>query len=60
MGWKNAQNNRNCNGFNGNCIGFNGKYKGVYWFVMDYIGRMEKCPKTHYKNIFFNGFTGKS
>ncbi len=34
--------NRKCNGFNGyngNCIGFNGNYNGVYWYVMDSIGR---------------------
>ncbi len=34
-----------CNGFNGNCIGFNGNYNGVYWYVMDSIGWMEKCLK---------------
>ncbi len=56
-----------CNGFNGynrNCIGFNGNYNGVYWYVMDSIGGMlnhiGKMPKTHYKNEFCNGFTGKS
>ncbi len=59
--------NRKCNGFNGfnvNCIGFNGNYNGVYWYVMDYIGGMlnpiGQIPKTHYKKIFCNGFTGKS
>ncbi len=36
---------RKCNGFNGNSIGFNGNYNGVYWYVMDSIGGMEKCPK---------------
>ncbi len=61
------KNNRKCNGFNGyngNCIGFNGIYNGVYWYVMDSIGGMlnpiGKMPKTHYKNEFCNGFTGKS
>ncbi len=52
------------NGFNGNCIGFNGNYNGVYWYVMDSIGGMlnhiGKMHKTHYKNRFCNGFTGKS
>ncbi len=52
------------NGYNGNCIGFNGNYDGVYWYVKDYIGGMlnhiEKIPKTHFKNEFCNGFTGKS
>ncbi len=56
--------NRKCNGFNGNCIGFNGNYNGVYWYVMDSIGGMlnpiGKMPKTHYTNVFCNGFTGKS
>ncbi len=33
------------NGYNGNSIGFNGNYNGVYWYVMDSIGGMEKCPK---------------
>ncbi len=58
--------NRKCNGFNGydgNCTGFNGNYNGVYWCVMDSIGGMlnhiGKMPKTHYKNKFCNGFTGK-
>ncbi len=45
------KNNRKCNGYNGNCIGFNGIYNGVYWYVMDYIAGMEKCPK--------HSFTGK-
>ncbi len=31
----------------------------VYCYVMDSIGGMEKCTKTHYKNEFSNGFTGK-
>ncbi len=35
----------------------NGNYNGVYWYVMDPIGKM---PKTHYKNELCNGFTGKS
>ncbi len=59
--------NRKCNrfnGYNGNCIGFNGNYNGVYWYVMDSIGGMlnyiGKRPKTHYKNVFCNGFNGKS
>ncbi len=59
--------NRKCNGFNGhnrNCIGFNGNYNGVNWYVMDSIGELfnpiGKMPKTHYKNEFCNGFTGKS
>ncbi len=56
--------NRKYNDYNGNCIGFNGNYNGVYWDVMDYIGGMldpiGKMPKTHYKNAFCNGFTGKS
>ncbi len=58
--------NRKCNvfnGFNGNCIGFSGNYNGVYWYVMDSIGGMlnpiGKMPKTHNKNEFSNGFTGK-
>ncbi len=61
-----AKHNRKCNGFNGyngNFIGFNGNYNGVYWYVMDYIGGMlnsiKKIHKTHYKNEFLNGFTGK-
>ncbi len=36
----------------------------VYWYVVDLIGGMlnpiGEMPKTHYKNEFCNGFTGKS
>ncbi len=52
------------NGYNGNCIGFNGNYNGVYWYVMYSIGGMlnpiGKMAKTHHKNVFYIGFTGKS
>ncbi len=31
---------------------FNGNYNGVYWYVIDYIGGMEKCPKHTTKRYF--------